>query len=52
MYEIFTPIHSVKRVFCCIFIECIRIHQWFYFNIKPTADVQVIVIPLTFSHKI
>ena len=51
MYEIFTLIHSEKT---CFFLlkHCIRIHQWLYFNLKSTGEVQVIMIPLTFSCKI
>ena len=51
MYEIFTLIHSEKNL---VFLlkHCIRIHQWLYFNLKSTGEVQVIMIPLTFSYKI
>ena len=43
-----------KRVFSLVVFllkHSIRINQWLYFNIKSTGDMQVIVIPLTFSYK-
>ena len=53
MYEIFILIHSEKKFFFSLLMKhCIRIHQWLYFNLKSTGDVQVILIPLTFSYKI
>ena len=51
MNEIFTLIHG-EFFFSFLLKHCIRIHQWLYFKLKSTGDVQVIIIPLTCSYKI
>ena len=51
MYEIFTLIHSEENLL--FFIETL---YWntsvVILNLKSTGEVQVIIIPLTFSYKI
>ena len=54
MYEIFTLIHSKKKIsiFAFLLKQCIGINQWLNFNLNSTGEVQVIIIFLTFSYEI
>ena len=43
-----------KKLFFFAFLlkQCIGINQWLNFNLNSTAEVQVIIILLTFSYEI
>ena len=42
MYEIFTLVHSEKKLVAFLLKHCIRIHQWLYFNLKYEAAIECI----------